>query len=91
VAARLARDLVGPHALPAAQRAERAAAARQWMGALALATGLRTALLQLVDATAGLDPAAVHSALGKVTEVTAPHLDSKARSELGFLSRELGG
>lgn len=91
VAARLARSIVGPEPLPAAQRAARAAAARQWLGALSLAAGLRATLIQLVDATAGSEPAALRAALGKVTEVTAPHLDRKARLELDLLLRELGG
>ena len=91
VAARLARAVAGPGALPVAQREERAAAARQWMGALSLTAGIRAALLQLVDATAKSEPAALCAALGKVTEVTAPHLDRKARLELDLLARELAG
>ena len=90
VAARLARAATGRGALPAVLRAERAAAAKQWMGALALSAGLRTALLQLIDTTAGSEPAVVSAALAKVTEVTAPHLDRKARLELDFLTREIG-
>lgn len=91
VAARLARAVAGPGALPVAPREERAAAARQWMGALSLTAGIRAALLQLVDATAKSEPAALCAALGKVTEVTAPHLDRKARLELDLLARELAG
>ncbi len=90
VAARLAGAAVGPHALATAQRADRAAAARQWLGALSLSAALRTALAQLVDATASRDPAVLRGALAKVTEVTAPHLDRKARSELDALLRRLG-
>jgi hypothetical protein len=91
VAARLARASAGPEALSLAQRAERAAAARQWLGALSLPSTLRLALLQLLEATADSDPVVLRAALGKVTDVTAPHLDRKARSEIDLLSRQLGG
>jgi hypothetical protein len=60
------------------------------MGALTLPAAVRGALLQLVDASAMDAPDALVAALGKVTEVTAPHLDRKARSELDRLARELG-
>jgi hypothetical protein len=90
VAARLAAALRAPVALPALLRAERAGAARHWMGALALAAPLRAALGQLLDATARDDATAVSAALANVTEVTAPHLDRKARSELDRLTRWIG-
>lgn len=90
LAARLAAGARGPHALPVLLRGERAAAARHWMGALTLPAAVRGALLQLVDASATDAPDTLVAALGKVTEVTAPHLDRKARSELDRLARELG-
>ncbi|MBA4071116.1 MAG: hypothetical protein C0497_04650 [Gemmatimonas sp.] len=90
VAARLADAAHGPGALPAPLRAERAASARHWMGALTLAAPLRGALGRLLDATAGNDAQAVATALSNVTEVTAPFLDRKARSELDRLTRLIG-
>jgi len=90
VAARLAAALRAPVALPAPLRAERAGAARHWMGALTLAAPLRAALGQLLDATVRDDAPAVAAALANVTEVTAPHLDRKARSELDRLTRWIG-
>lgn len=90
VAARLAAATCGRLVLPAPLRAERAGAARHWMGALTLAAPLRAALGQLLDATVHDDAPAVAAALANVTEVTAPHLDRKARSELDRLTRVIG-
>jgi len=87
VAARLSVTAHGAAALPADLRAERAAAARHWLGALALPAAVRNALWQLIDATARDDAAALAGALASVTEVTAPHLDRKARSEMDRLTR----
>ena len=91
LAARLAAVASGPGALPEGLRGERAAAARHWMGALSLPAPVRAALIQLVDASARGDAAALSAALGRVTEVTAPHLDRKAHSELDRLARWIGG
>jgi len=88
VAARLASAARGPAAIAPALRAERAAAARHWLGALTLAAPARAALAQLLEASVPGDPVALASALGKVIEVTAPHLDRKARSELERLAHD---
>lgn len=90
VAAHLAAAARGPTALPAPLRAERAGAARHWMGSLSLAAPMRAALSQLLDATVRDDVTAVAAALAAVTEVTAPHLDRKSRSELDRLTRVIG-
>ncbi|MEK6612647.1 MAG: hypothetical protein AABZ29_07675 [Gemmatimonadota bacterium] len=90
VAARLAAVAHGPGALPAALRVARAAAARHWMGALTLPVPIRGALVQLVEASARGEPAALSVAFAKVTEVTAPHLDRKARLELERLAGQSG-
>jgi hypothetical protein len=45
---------------------------------------------RLFEATTKADAAGVAAALTKVTEVTAPHLDSAARSELVSLIDRLG-
>ncbi len=89
VAARIAAASHGPDALPAPLRVERAGAARHWMGALSLAAALRAALGQLLDASVHDDARALAAALANVTEVTAPHLDRKARSELDRLTRTI--
>ncbi len=89
VAARLAAGAHGPAAVPAPLRAERATAARHWIGALTLTAQVRSAVTQLLDASAAGDPAVLGAALAKVTDITAPHLDRKARSELDHLARTL--
>jgi hypothetical protein len=90
VGSRLAVTAAGAEALPDALRAERAAAARHWMGALTLPPALRASLAQLLDATVRGDAPSMAAALANVTEVTAPHLDRKARSELDRLTRSIG-
>jgi hypothetical protein len=89
VAIRLAAVARGPGALPAALRGARAAAARHWMGALTLPAPIRGALVQLVEASARGEAADLSAALAKVTEVTSPHLDRKARLELDRLVQQI--
>lgn len=89
ICTRLAAAAHGHAALPTPLRVERAAAARHWMGALTLPAPVRGALGQLLDATAKEDAAALGVSLSKVIDVTAPHLDRKARSELDRLVRSL--
>lgn len=89
VAARLAQGHTPGRALPLPLLTERAAAARHWLGALALPAGLRSALLQLVDASGQGNDAGVRLGIQNVTEVTAPLLDRKARLELDALARQL--
>jgi hypothetical protein len=60
------------------------------MGALSIPAALRSALGELLDATARDDAQALAAAVAKVTEVTAPHLDRKARSEMDRLARRIG-
>lgn len=90
VAARLAWATQGPAELPAHQRATRAAAARQWMGALTLPSAVRNALHHLLDATARDDRGAIASAMAKVTDVAGAQLDRKARAELDRVARAVG-
>jgi hypothetical protein len=61
------------------------------MTSVALPAPVRTAITRLIDATAGDDPRAVLSAIGRVIDVTAPYLDTPARFELGRLAVRLGG
>lgn len=82
MAARLAAALRGPFALDDAARQARAEGARQWLGAITLPPKARTALLRSFAATAQGDPVGAADALEAVTEVTSPHLDRVARSEL---------
>lgn len=89
VGARLASGALEPAPLPVPVRAERATAARHWMAALSLAAPVRAALNQLVDASIQGIPEPLQNALVNVIEVTAPHLDRKARSELERLAQSI--
>jgi len=82
---RLASGLRPPVALDASAREARAEAARAWLVSLTVPAKARTAFLRAFAATATGDRAAVADAVEAVTEVTAPHLDRAARSELARL------
>ena len=81
-AARLALAAAPPATLAQPMRASRVEAARLWLTSVALPSAVRGAVLKLVEATASDDPGGMAAALAKVTDVTAPHLDKAARSEL---------
>lgn len=83
-----AGDLEGG-ALSSEQRRTRALGARQWLGSATVPGAVRTALAKLADASAGNDPAAIHTALNSVMAVTANHLDQGARLELGRLAQTI--
>jgi hypothetical protein len=91
ISARLAAGAAPPVLLALPLRAARAEAARLWLTSVALPPAVRTAVLNLVDATATDDPGAIAFALAKVTEVTAPQLDRGARSELDRVGARLRG
>jgi hypothetical protein len=91
--ARLTHDTLPPRELPRELRAERAAAARNWLSTLALPAAVRPPLLKLVDATAGEAPArspaasgAAAHALAGVIAVTANYLGVAASLELTQLA-----
>jgi hypothetical protein len=80
--ARLATGMRGPYPLPMEVRLTRANGVRGWLTALAVPTKLRTALQKALAASAEEDRRAMAEALEGVTDITAPHLDRVARSEL---------
>ena len=82
MAVRLACGMRPPFPLAAASRTQRAEAARAWLAALTVPAKTRTALLRAFAATAGNDLSQAADTLAQVTEVTAPHLDRGARSDL---------
>lgn len=82
MAGRLATGLRAPHALPAATRRARAESAKAWLVALTMPAKVRSALQRAFVASAGGNREAMAEALEHVTEVTAPHLDRHARSDL---------
>lgn len=82
MAARLVSGMRAPCAISSPTRVARAEGARLWIGALTLPAKQRSALLRAFAATGGDDLGAAADALAQVTEITAPHLDRGARSEL---------
>jgi hypothetical protein len=74
--------------LPAQARADRAAAARNWLASLTLPPAIRTALAKLVDATGG-EPMQLSATFTTAVTSIESHLDSPARLELDRLSRAI--
>lgn len=83
--ARLATGMRGPHPLPAEARRARAQGVAGWLTALAVPTKLRAAIQKAILTSAEEDRRAMADALEGVTDITAPHLDRVARSELARL------
>lgn len=91
MAVRLVAGMCEPYALTKPVRMARAQAARLWLGALTLPARPRTALLRAFATSAGDDTVMAAEAIAAVTDITAPHLDKAARSELGRLAERLRG
>ena len=87
--ARLASGLHGPHPLTTDARRARATGVKSWLTALAVPAKLRSVLQRAIQASAEDTPTGVADAVDAVTEVTAPHLDRAARSELTRLTQAL--
>lgn len=75
--------------LSADQKESRAEAAKHWLGSAAIPTQVRSALSRLAESTAVDDRNAMRAALDSVMTVTANHLDSGARLELGRLAQAI--
>jgi hypothetical protein len=71
------------------QKRARADEAAHWLGATAIPTPVRTALIQLAEAAAGADRGESRAALDSVMTVTANYLDPGARLELGRLAQAI--
>jgi uncharacterized protein (DUF2267 family) len=71
------------------QKNTRAQGARHWLGSAAIPTQVRSALSRLAESTGGEDRGAIKAALDSVMTVTANHLDSRARLELGRLAQAI--
>ena len=82
VGVRLADACHGTTSVPSAARKERAAGARQWLGAMTLPANARSAVLHLVDASASNDRGAIATAVDRVVTIAAPVLDVPSRAEL---------
>lgn len=84
--ARLVDDCLPERELPAAARVERSAAARGWLGSVALPAAVRTPLTRLAGATAG-ELADLSPELANVMTAVDAYLDAPARLELDRLAR----
>jgi hypothetical protein len=91
VAARLTVTALPPAPMPAAMRAQRAAAARGWLAAIAMPTATRTPLARLIDASARDDMDALRAALRQAADATHRVLNAAARRELDALGALISG
>lgn len=82
VGARLADACHGTMPLSSAARSERAGGARHWLGAMTLPANARSAVLQLVDASASNDRGTIATAFERVVTIAAPLLDPPSRAEV---------
>ena len=89
--ARLAADAIPPGSLPLVLRAERATAARHWLGATCPDARVRNACAAVAEATGGDDGALVGRALTGLIEAISHVLDEAARMELAALARAFAG
>jgi hypothetical protein len=89
LAARLVVGALPPSPLPQNVRITRANGARAWFAALAVPPSFRQSLTRLLDATTSVDRDGLEAALRAVIEVSAPHLDALALSELREIMRVL--
>ena len=87
--ARLVDDCLPQRELALTARVERSAAARGWLGSVALPTAVRAPLTKLADATAG-NLADVSVALANAISAVDAYLDAAARLELDRLASAFG-
>jgi hypothetical protein len=91
VAARLTVTALPPAPMPAAMRAQRAAAARGWLAAIAMPTTTRTPLARLIDASGRDDMDALRAALRQAVDAMQRVLNAAARRELDALAGLISG
>jgi len=87
---RIVSEATSPGApLSQEQKNARTQGAKHWLGAAAIPTPVRAALSRLAECSAAEDRRAIKAALDSVMTVTASHLDSAARLELGRLAQAI--
>ena len=89
LAARLVVGALPPAPLPQQVRIGRANGARAWFAALAVPPTFRQSLTRLMDATTSVDRDGLEAALRTLIDVSAPHLDAPALTELREIIRVL--
>jgi hypothetical protein len=90
LAARLALSVSAADALPPADRAARAAAAKVWLASLALPAATRVPFARCVESSTGT-PLQVAGALRSLVAAAGAHLDGPSVQELERLARQLAG
>jgi hypothetical protein len=78
-----------PFMLAAGDAATRATAAKHWLASLALPVNTRTLGNAVIDAVAAGNRGAAGSALKRLTDVAAPHLDNGSINELNELITQI--
>ncbi len=89
VAARLTATALPPVPLAVAVRAQRAAAARAWLAAMAIPATTRVALARWIDATGREDRDALGAALRPALDAVTKVLNAPARRELDALAEQV--
>jgi hypothetical protein len=90
MAAHLAQGAASGEALPPAERATRASAAKVWLASLALPAATRVPFARCLDATAGMS-LPLSGALRSLAAAASAHLDAPSVQELERLARQLAG
>ena len=75
--------------LTAEQRKARTQGTKHWLGSATIPSPVRVALARLAESTSSGDRDAIKAALDSVMTVTANHLDSAARLELGRIAQAI--
>jgi hypothetical protein len=86
---RLVIDTAKGSVLTPEQRESRAQSAKHWLVSAAIPGQVKSALTRLAESTSSGDRSAAKTALDSVMTVTANHLDSAARLELGRLAQAI--
>lgn len=91
VAARLAVESAGTLEQDPESRVARAAAARTWLGTLALPSVVKTPLLRCAELSGQGGSAAMSKEVASVVTAAATYLDAPSRAELEALATSLRG
>lgn len=81
--------MVPPYLLAPADASVWAAAMKQWVASIALATPARHAVTAVIDAVAAANKGAAAAGIEHLIKVATPQLDAGSIAELHELAREL--
>ncbi len=91
VAARVVAECAGQPADDSAARVARCAAAKAWLGTLALPAAVRTPAVRCADASASCTAGETGRELAGLAMAAAPFLDAQGNAELDRLAAALNG